>query len=448
MSSVNVQSRIKTLAASRAEVLYPQSTIDQSDAAKRGRWQKAKNKVRKEMEVQLTDVARAQVDVLIGRLDSMGFVKVFAAAVNNLIVRMYHQGIHINVPQVLELRRIAQTAAEKKQSILFLPCHKSHIDYLTVSWLLFRLGISLPAIIAGENLDLPVVGNVLRKGGAFFIRRSFSGDELYPVLVREYIEQLLADGRNLECFIEGTRSRTGKLLPPKLGILKYVVEALQAKRTEDVLICPISLQYDSVIESDTYVSELLGKPKEQESLLGLITGGGSVLSLKLGRIDVRFQKPWSLKGFMDEQLQRRKQQVASVGGDAAKISFTDSEEHKTLLLKALGYKVLADINKTSFIMPAALVGTVLLTLRSRGVGRSQLEKRVDWLKGAIEAKNYQVADFGSMSTSEVVERALDLMKQLVEIQTDVMEETILPAKRFELSFYRNQVIHVFVSVLR
>lgn len=446
MSSANVQKTIKTLASSRAEALYPSHLIAaQKDATTRAQYQRAKDKLRADLQRQLHDVAHAQVTVSIGRLDSMPFVKVFAASVNNILTRMYHQGIHINVPQVLELRRVAQLAASKRQSIIFLPCHKSHIDYLTVSFLLFRVGLSLPAIVAGENLDLPVLGNILRGGGAFFIRRTFSGDELYPVVIREYIEHLLANGRNIECFIEGTRSRTGKLLPPRLGILKYILEALQTGRTDDVWICPVSLQYDSVIESETYVSELLGKPKEQESLLGLLSGSSSLLSLKLGRIDVRFQQPWSLKSFIGEQHERRKNQVIHLGGEPDRLYDANNNEHKTLLLKALGYRVLADINKASVVMPAALVGTVLLTLRGRGVGRAALERKVDWLRGAIIAKGYQVADFGQMSTTDVVERALGLMRPLVDIETDVMEETILPAKRFELSFYRNQVIHVFVN---
>lgn len=136
-------------------------------------------------------------------------------------------------------------AASKKQSLIILPCHKSHVDYLTMSWLFYRLGLSLPHIVAGANLNMPVVGSWLQKVssfrspllniklivfvfrekcGAFFIRRSFGDDELYPVVVKEYIEELLAEGMNIECFIEGTRSRTGKLLMPKLGILKYIVE--------------------------------------------------------------------------------------------------------------------------------------------------------------------------------------------------------------------------------
>ncbi|KAE8240610.1 hypothetical protein A4X13_0g7697 [Tilletia indica] len=420
---------------------------------------------RAELELQLTDVARAMIEKSVARLDSMPFLRAFAATMNNVLLRMYHQGIHVSVPQVLELRRAATLAAERKESIVFLPCHKSHIDYLTMSWLMYRLGIALPHIIAGENLDIPVVGDILRGGGAFFIRRTFAGDQLYPVVIREYIEQLLGAGKNLECFIEGTRSRTGKLLPPKIGILKYILEGFLAGRTTDVWICPVSLQYDGVIESETYVSELLGKPKEQESLFGLLSGGSSVLQLKMGRIDIRFKTPWSLKGFLSDQVERRAAPppvvsvdtaadpstgmgtgIGNKGKEVSELDVRGSERDKVTFLKALGYRVLSDINGISVVMPAALVGTIILTLRGRGIGRGELIRRVDWLRGIIIARGYTVADFGQMSTAEVVDRALGLMKGLITEQTrEVMEPTYEPEKHFELSFYRNQVLHIFVS---
>ncbi|KIS72419.1 uncharacterized protein UMAG_11632 [Mycosarcoma maydis] len=446
LNSEQVQERIRKLASSRVEHILPEQPPVSPAGPNKTQKQLAifKERKKRQIEQQLREEALAILQVSVARIDSLSFIKFFAATVNNILARMYHQGIHISVPQVLELRRVAAYAAERKQSILFLPCHKSHIDYLTVSWLMFRLGIALPHIIAGENLDLPVLGDVLRKGGAFFIRRSFSGDQLYPAVIKEYVETLLASGKNLECFIEGTRSRTGKLLPPKLGILKYVVEGLLDGRTDDVWICPVSLQYDSVIESETYVSELLGKPKEAESLLGLLSGSSSLLQLKMGRIDIRFDTPWSLQGFINEQKERR----AAPGYKSERVELdpTSNEMHKVLLLKALGYRVLADINKVSVVMPAALIGTVVLTLRGRGVSRSELIRRVDWLRASINKKGFIVADFGTMNTGEVVDRALNtVMKGLISEERDVMEPTFVPQKRFELSFYRNQVIHIFVS---
>lgn len=360
----------------------------------------------------------------------MTFLRAFGASVNEMLVTMYNYGTHVRMDQVLELRRVAQEAAAKKQSIVFLPCHKSHIDYLVLSWILFRIGLAVPHIAAGDNLDMPVVGTILRKGGAFFIRRSFQGDTLYPVVMKEYIMNLLAQGYNMEMFIEGTRSRTGKLLPPKYGILKYMMTALRENRTSDILLCPVSLQYDSVIEAESYVDELLGKPKQSESLYGLVTGGSAILQLKMGRIDVRFKKPWSMREFLDQEEKLR------VGAA--------SNELDMQMLKSLGYQVLSDINSISVIMPAAMVGTVILTMRGRGIGRSALIHGFTHLRERIIHKGYEVANFGLQSIPEIVDRALSHMKALIIEHKNLLEVTIEPVKMFELSFYRNQIMHIFV----
>lgn len=433
-----VQLRINQLATARANALLPDEAAPKSGTQRKA-YVLFKQRKRAEMVRQLSDTTHGIAEKMVARLDSLPVLKLFAATVNNILGRLYHQGIHISLPEILALRHRAALAAERKQSIIFLPCHKSHIDYLTVSWLMFRVGVALPHIVAGDNLDMPLLGDFLRKGGAMFIRRSFKGDELYPVVIREYIEQILATGRNLECFVEGTRSRTGKLLPPKFGILSYIVDGFLAGRTSDVWICPVSLQYDSVIESETYVSELLGKPKESESLMGLLSGSSSLLQLKMGRIDIRFQEPWSLKAFIDAHRARR------TGDRGAGATFDVAKPgDRMLLLKSLGYQVLGDINRVSVVMPAALVGTVILTLRGRGVGKRDLIRRVERLRSRILHKGYRVADFGTMATSEVVTRALGLMKGLVAVHDDLLEPTYEPVKRFELSFYRNQVIHCFV----
>ncbi|CAG8665972.1 18965_t:CDS:10 [Gigaspora margarita] len=266
-------------------------------------------------------------------------------------------------------------AAQNSQSLIILPCHKSHVDYIVISYIFYRLGLALPHITAGDNLDMPIIGTLFKRSGAFFIRRSWGEDQLYGSIVKEYLECLLESGHNLECFIEGTRSRTGKLLPPKLGILKIVLECILSGRTKDCWIVPVSLQYDKVIETETYVHELLGNPKEKETLWSVVTNS-RLVQLKWGRIDV---------------------------------------------------------------------GTVILTLRGRGVGRNELIRRVDWLKTAILAKGGRVKDFCGMSTAEIVDRAMAVLKDLIKERKDLLEPVFYAEKRFELSFYRNQVMHLFVS---
>ncbi|CAI2177610.1 8662_t:CDS:10 [Funneliformis geosporum] len=359
-------------------------------------------KRKKLLEKELQTVANGMVDKLVADLNSLRFIRF-----------------------VITIRRIAIIAAQNSQSLIILPCHKSHIDYLVISYIFFRLGLALPHIAAGDNLDLPIVGRILKQGGAFYIRRSWGEDQLYGSVVKEYVEGLLERGHNVECFIEGTRSRTGKLLPPKLGVLKIVLECILTERAKDCWIVPMSIQYDKVIETETYVNELLGNPKERESLWGIVTNT-RLLQLKWGRIDVRFAKPYSLKGFIEDQIERRK-------------SFDlNNDQQKITLLRALAYQVMSDINSVSVVMPTALVGTVILTLRGRGVGRKELIRRVEWLRAAITAKGGRVADFSGMSIGDIVDRAINVLKDLIKERKELLEPVFYAEKRFELSFYRNQ----------
>src|ERR1700738_1216137 len=195
---------------------------------------------------------------------------------------MYNQGIHVDRAEVERLKEIARKADRAGQSMILLPPHRSHIDYLTLQWIFFRLGLSLPLVVAGDNLRIPVLGEFLQNAGAFYIRRAWGDDALYATVVQAYIDILLSKGYNFECFIEGTRSRTGKLLVPKVGMLRLLCNTILREKATDCWIVPVSVQYDRVIETETYVDELLGKPKEKESLLGVITGGGEKLQLKLG----------------------------------------------------------------------------------------------------------------------------------------------------------------------
>jgi len=347
-------------------------------------------------------------------------------------------GIHVSSEEVLRLRAVAEEAEKKKHSIIFLPCHRSHVDYVSLQLICYRLGLALPTVVAGDNLNFPVVGPFLQHAGAMWIRRSFGDDALYTTLVQSYIDTLLQEGYNFECFVEGGRSRTGKLLQPKFGILSFILESVLSNHVQDAIICPVSIQYDKVIEVDSYISELLGQPKPKESLLNFLSSS-SILSLKLGRVDVRFHEPWSLRNFVMDQTSRLQPSSTSLQGSY-------DTNLKRRLLTTLGFRVLAEINAVSVVMPTALVGTVLLTLRGRGVGSSELVRRVDWLTSRIHAKGGRVAHFGALPTSTVVDRALDVLGPTLVGQVEGLpERTFFAADRFQLSFYRNMTIHLFVQ---
>ncbi|EXJ91909.1 acetyltransferase [Capronia epimyces CBS 606.96] len=398
---------------------------------------KEREKRRHEITSQLIEITGDMVDNTMCKMESKPYLRTAFYVVTQLLTRAY-SAIHVSEAEVKRLREVAAQAAARNQSIIFLPRHTSHIDYVTLHLVCYRLGLTLPVVVAGDNLNFPLVGSFLQSVGAMWIRRSFDNDQLYTTLVQAYLDTLLQKGYNLECFIEGTRSRTGKLLQPRFGILSFLLDSVLSGRTEDAYICPVSLQYDKVIEVDSYVSELLGKPKEKENL-GAFLSSSKVLSLNLGRIDCRFHEPWSLKEFIEEQ-QRREDSPVPTSAES-----TDPAT-RVRLLRTLGYKVLSDINAASVIMPTALVGTVLLTLRGRGVGKSELIRRVDWLCARTRANGGKVADFHGMPTSYVVERALEVLgPKLVGTVEGLAEDTYYAVDRFQLSFYRNMTIHLFIS---
>lgn len=438
LSSQLLQARIAQLADQRLAVEERDGLLGSSSpedlAAKRSRRRAA-------LVAGLQEVADKLTDDMICKFESKTFIRGAYYLVTQLLTRAYHQGIHVSSEEVLRLRKVAEKAERERQSIVFLPCHRSHVDYVSLQLICYRLGLALPVVVAGDNLNFPVVGSFLQHAGAMWIRRQFGDDVLYGTLVQAYIDTLLRGGYNLECFIEGGRSRTGKLLPPKFGILSFVLDSILSGRVEDAVICPVSTQYDKVIETEGYVNELLGVPKKKENLADFLSGGSSVLSLKLGRVDVRFHEPWSLRGFVTEQIARMSKIPSA-------INWKDTADPavRQKVLRTLGYKVLSDINDVSVVMPTALIGTVLLTLRGRGVGRAELLRRVEWLIARVRAKGGRVAHFGSAPLSDVVARGLEVLgKDLVGTVDGLAEPTYYAVDRFQLSFYRNMTIHLFIS---
>ncbi|KAK2780931.1 hypothetical protein FQN53_000883 [Emmonsiellopsis sp. PD_33] len=393
-----------------------------------------------EIEASLREVVDTMMENMICKMESKNFIRGAYYLCTQLLTRAYHQGIHVSSEEVLRLRSVAQAAAKKKQSIVFLPCHRSHVDYVSLQLICYRLGIGLPVVVAGDNLNIPLLGSFLQHAGAMWIRRVFGDDPLYHTLVQAYVDTLLKNGFNFECFVEGGRSRTGKLLSPKFGILSFILDSVASGRVEDTIICPVSTQYDKVIETESYISELLGQPKQKENLADFLSSS-SVLSLKLGRVDVRFHEPWSLKQFIAEQSARI-YNLPHNGEIQVKLGLAE----RSRLLRTLGYRVLSDINDVSVVMPTALVGTVLLTLRGRGVGKSELARRVDWLCDRVRAKGGRVAHFYRAPTEQVVDRALDVLgPKLVGGINGLAEQTYYAVDRFQLSFYRNMTIHLFIT---
>lgn len=239
--------KIKELAEKRVEVEAKEGLLGEDVMNGRDRADK-KRKRRIQIEESLIEVSDTLTDNMICKMESKRFIRGAYYLCTALLTRAYHQGVHVSSEEVLRLRAVAEKAEKEKNSIIFLPCHRSHVDYVSLQIICYRLGLALPTVVAGDNLNFPVVGAFLQHAGAMWIRRSFGDDQLYSTLVQAYIDTLLQNGFNLECFVEGGRSRTGKLLPPKFGILSYMLDSVASGRVNDAIICPVSTQYDKVIE--------------------------------------------------------------------------------------------------------------------------------------------------------------------------------------------------------
>ena len=183
---------------------------------------------------------------------------------------------------IVDQRGLARVAeASRKGPVVFVPCHRSHVDYLALSHTLWRYSLVPPHIAAGINLSFFPMGYIFRRSGAFFMRRTFRGNPLYAAVFKHYIFELLKMGVNTEFFIEGTRTRTGKLLMPKYGMVKMIVEAWQSGACEDVQFVPVSIDYERIIEASSYQRELAGAEKKKEDLGALLKTTG-VLRSKFG----------------------------------------------------------------------------------------------------------------------------------------------------------------------
>ncbi|HMR80313.1 MAG TPA: glycerol-3-phosphate acyltransferase, partial [Polyangiaceae bacterium] len=223
----------------------------------------------------------------------MATIKGLEAIFHRVFHRIY-AGIEYDKTDIERVREAA-----KEGSLVLLPSHKSHIDYLILSYVFNNENLQLPLIAAGDNLNFFPVGPIFRRGGAFFIRRSFRGDKLYAAIVDSYIRRLIRDGFPIELFLEGGRSRTGKLLPPKYGLLTMIVDAAMAVPQRTTYFVPVSIGYERVIEAASYQHELTGGDKEKEDAAGLLKTP-EVLRHRYGRINLQFGEILSLSQIRSE----------------------------------------------------------------------------------------------------------------------------------------------------
>ncbi|MBI2373284.1 MAG: 1-acyl-sn-glycerol-3-phosphate acyltransferase [Deltaproteobacteria bacterium] len=381
--------------------------------------------------------ARARAETILKRMVSdmrHGWVRVLDVVLDRAFSRIF-DGIHVDEPGFE-----AVWAAARRGPVVLVPSHKSHADYLVLSQVFFRRGLSPPFIVAGDNLAIWPIGPMFRRAGAFFIRRKFSGDKLYTAICSAYVKRILRDGAALEFFIEGGRSRTGKLLAPKLGILGMTVDPVLDGSVHDVTFVPVSIGYEQIIEAGAYQHELGGGEKKKEDL-GAILSTPKVLRSRYGRVYVDFDVPLSLAAFF-----------AARGSELGAARSGDPVARRALVAE-LAQRIVRGIDRVTRLTPTGIIATALLGDLGRGVGERELLARADFLIDLAAAAGARSSNALANDRAAALKEALGRLAQLglVLMLPSPDGDTILRVDergRRGLDYYKNNVLHFFAPTAK
>lgn len=339
-----------------------------------------------------------------------------------------YQGI--NVQNGDRVRKLALDGHE----IIYVPCHRSHMDYLLLSYLLYHQGLVPPHIAAGINLNFWPAGPLFRSWGAFFIRRTFKGNRLYSTIFREYLAELFYRGYSVEYFIEGGRSRTGRLLTPKTGMMSMTLQALQRGLNRPLSIVPVYIGYEHVLEVDTYAKELRGATKEKENA-GLVLRVLKKLK-NLGQGYVNFGEPIQVNNYLNQHFPEWKE---------------NSEDNRPKWLNEavdnVANQVMININKAAAVNAKNLVGSALLASRQRALSREQV---IEQLESYIQLfKNVPYSEDMTLpeeSAEELLNHVIQLPRSGVSLEKDSFGELVRLDRESAvlMTYYRNNVQHLFV----
>ena len=320
--------------------------------------------------------------------------------------------------------------------IIYVPCHRSHMDYLLLSYVIYNKGFAVPHVAAGINLNLPVIGRFLRMGGAFFLRRTFKGDALYAAVFAKYLGVMMARGHQLEYFIEGGRSRTGRLLSPRTGMLSMTVRAYLRDPRRPVIFMPVYFGYERIVEGRTYIGELSGRPKEKESVLGLLKAVVSVLRSKFGKVHVNLGQPIAL----EEALSRHNPEWRRFAPET-------TESRPEWISEAIGdlaARINIEINAAAAVTPINLVAMAILAAPRQALPEADLVRQIDLYRQLLRDAPYGplvtvTPDSGTQAvryaeTMGMLERQRHALGDIMHMKA---EDAVLA------TYYRNNILHLF-----
>jgi glycerol-3-phosphate O-acyltransferase len=335
----------------------------------------------------------------------------------------------IQIQNLEEIKRISN-----ENSIVYVPCHRSHIDYCALSYILYNNGLMVPQIPAGNNLNLPIMGRILRGGGAIFMRRSFN-NPLYSTIFFQHIRNLIRRGSSIEFFPEGGRSRSGLSLPSRPGLISMIIRSFASLESDKVKIVPIYIGYEKILEGQSYLSELSGKSKTGESLLDPIR----VLkdfNNKLGSAYINFGDPIDLGSFLRERVSE---------SELKENTLNEKPEWLKKVTTNLGESIIRGINSSVAVTSTSLFSISLLTDSTQSLSEDKLKRRINMYLDLIKnSKTYSHVWLTNTNPSEIIDKTVELKlirSQLVgnsKIFKPTNDETSI------LSFYKNNISHLFI----
>jgi glycerol-3-phosphate O-acyltransferase len=320
--------------------------------------------------------------------------------------------------------------------IIYVPCHRSHMDYLLLSYIIYRKGFAVPHVAAGENLNMPLIGRFMRKCGAFFLRRSFKGDALYPVVFAKYLGFMMARGHPLEYFIEGGRSRTGRLLSPRTGMLSMTVRSYLRDPKRPVMFMPVYFGYERIVEGRTYIGELSGQPKQKESIFVLLKSTVSVLRSKFGKVHVNLGQPIALDDLLHKHNPDWRLNLSKTG-----------EPRSGWIAEAisdLAFRINVEINAAAAVTPINLVAMAILATPRQALPELDLVRQLELYQRLLRDAPYSpLVTITSDSGQQMVAyaEAFGLLERQRHPLGDIMR---MSAENAVLStYYRNNILHLF-----
>jgi glycerol-3-phosphate O-acyltransferase len=354
------------------------------------------------------------------------FVSLLARILSRVWNRLY-DGLIVRHLDVL-------TRAAEGREIVYVPCHRSHMDYLLLSYVIYQSGFVVPHIAAGVNLNLPIVGRYLRKGGGFFMRRSFKGSSLYSTVFTQYLGVMMAKGHALEYFVEGGRSRTGRLLAPKTGMLSMTVRSYLRDPKRPVLFVPVYFGYERLVEGNTYIGELSGRPKEKESVGGLVKALPK-LRQKFGHVFVNFGEPIELNDVLKRHNPEWRTEAPQDDSRPAWVAAAVDE---------LAIAIMRNINGAAAVNPVNLLSTVLLATPRQAFLASDLARQIDVYKRLLSAARYGPRVTFCEEDGEAAIRYCESMG-FVERQKHALGDVLRMNEVNSIlqTYFRNNIVHLF-----